>query len=138
MIPARSRGWELRLLAVIEDYKRQSMEWGRYDCLTQVADVCEAMTGHDPMAGQRGRYRSEGGAARVLKELGFSDVEEALAATFPEVAVAQARRGDCGIILMSGMKASVVVLGTNVIGRHTRGSFLMPSLRMSRAFRVGW
>lgn len=137
-VPARTEGWEHRHLEVLANYDAVPFEWGTRDCLTQVADVCLAMTGLDPLAPMRG-YASELEAGKIMLRRGCQDVGDALAQAFPEVAPAQARRGDAGIVLSAdGVKMAVVVAGSYVVGRHANGSFKVPLGRLVRAFKIGW
>lgn len=144
----RLRGWELRLVEVIEDHGAAPFVWGKSDCLTLCADVVLALTGEDPMQLYRGSYSSAAEARRLLGSEGFADVGEALAAQFEEVAPAMARRGDIGIVETQvgsrTVPGSVVVTGANIVGKSApaRGSRIgMTTLdrdRLVKAYRVGW
>ena len=145
----RRRGREKALVAVAMWHQALPFSHAQSNCLRLVADVDRAMTGNDPMRGYRRETRSARGVARVMKRLGFRTVADALAATYPEVAPAMARRGDCGLVeTASGELAAVIVLGDQVMGksaqaanlhpaRKATGATLLPRTRLVRAFRIG-
>jgi len=144
----RRRGWELALADVVAMHGDQPFEWGKSDCLTMVADAALAMTGIDPLADYRGRYKSARGAKGKMRQAGYADVGEAIASQFGEVAPAMARRGDIGLVeTVRGTRrelAAVVILGANVVGKTvaakgaTAGLTTLGRDRLVRAFRVGW
>lgn len=138
---ARIPGWDIRLAEVVESLGAAPFSWGEADCLTMVADVDRAMTGYDPMAGLRGKYRSAGGAVRLMRKLGYASIDAALGERYPETGPAMARRGDCGIVAANEgtfLFGAVVVLGDVVMARASQGGrTLLPRERMLRAFRIG-
>jgi hypothetical protein len=137
----RTPGWDVRLAEVVEGLREAPFAWGTADCLTMVADVDLAMTGHDPMAGQRGKYRSAGGAVRLMRKLGYVSIDTALGALYPETGPAMARRGDCGLVAANEgtfLFGAVVVLGDVVMARASQGGLtLLPRERLLRAYRIG-
>lgn len=135
-IPARQDDWENRLIEVIERHEALEFQWGVSDCLILVADCCEALTGVDPMRSIRG-YSSEAQARAILEARGYSGVGDALAACFEEIPPARARRGDCGVVEVNDIAASVVVMGPMLVGKSHRGSIKMSPIRLSRAFKIG-
>ncbi len=132
----RVPGWEARLISTIEREDGVAFSWGLHDCLTLVADCCLAVTDVDPMA-DISPYETEEGAQEVLQGLGYRDVSEALASHFEEIPPALARRGDCGVVELRGVVASVVVMGAISYGRSERGLLKFPTSRVTRAFKVG-
>lgn len=145
--PPRRRGWERALVETASRHQLLPFSHEKSDCLRLVADVDRAMTGHDPMRGSRRESRSVRGALRVLKRRGFASVAEALAATYPEIAPALARRGDCGVVeSRNGERielAAVIVLGDQVMGKSdpvepgATGVTFVSRDRLVRAFRIG-
>ena len=139
-IPARQPGWEGRLLATLGKHRDAPFVWGNSDCLIVAADLARAMTGVDPMKGYR-RYRTEGGAARLLDQLGCSDIEDALALVFPPIAPAMAWRGDCGIVEQERAgeveKLCVVFAGELAMARSPLGSAFLKRGRVVRAYAIG-
>lgn len=74
--PARLPGWETAFVRVMESHMALPFAWGVSDCLIVPADLCQVMTGVDPMKGLR-RYRSEMGALHTpvsQNEEGASDL----------------------------------------------------------------
>ncbi len=134
-VPPRTQGWETRLADWLTEDRGRPVVWGQQDCATRVADVCQVMTGHDPMDFLRGRYASELDAAKLLAARGCADMGDMLAQAFPEISPAMARRGDVGTVVdRRGVVGAVVVEGDLVSGA---GSTFMSRLRLARAFRVG-
>lgn len=133
----RVKGWERKLIDAVEVHTEQKFEWGVSDCITLVSDVALAITGEDPMGASRGRYKTEKGATKVLKKLGYDNVAEALAASFPEIPPASAKRGDCGVVEVDGVMSSVVVMGSHLVGKSVNGAILTSPTRLTRAFKVG-
>lgn len=133
--PARLQGWETRLVEWLTSDRGRPIVWGQSDCATRVADVCQAMTGFDPMEVLRGRYASELDAAKIMAARGCADMGDMLAQAFPEVAPSAARRGDVGTVVdRRGVVGAVIVEGDLVSGA---GGTFMSRLRLARAFRVG-
>lgn len=64
----RREGWESRLAAVVENYRRQPFAWGTADCFTFTGDCHQAVTGVDLIAPWRGRYADEASALRMVRE----------------------------------------------------------------------
>lgn len=141
-IPARKPGWEHAYAVVLEKLADTPFQWGRADCLTRVADICKAMTGVNPLPARFRRYTTGLGAARQMKRAGHDSIEQALAATFPEVPRSRARRGDCGIgeVRVRGevVQATFVVMGTNAIAANERGAVVISTLQLAKTFAIGW
>ncbi|ERI13515.1 hypothetical protein O206_08585 [Ochrobactrum sp. EGD-AQ16] len=51
-------------------------EWGVSDCLMTAADAIKAVTGEDPLAEFRGKYKTEAGAARKMRANGCENVKD--------------------------------------------------------------
>lgn len=135
---SRVDGWEHALLAVIAEYDAKPFAWGTADCLTLVADSCMAVTGMDPLLPVRGEYSSAEEASQLMAARGCADVLGALGQVFEQCPPAMARRGDVGVLKHPTLGyAAVVVAGPYVVGRHERGSFKVPLLKMVAAFKVG-
>lgn len=75
----RPEGWEIRLVAEIEGARGREWEWGAHDCASFSARCLTAQFGFPPMLWLRleGRWRTEAGAARVLKREGWADAAAA-------------------------------------------------------------
>src|SRR5690606_16299333 len=68
----RVEGWEAALYGYIAAARRRPFEWGKFDCCLFAADVIRALTGLDPAADLRGRYRTALGAKRIVNREGGS------------------------------------------------------------------
>lgn len=147
--PARHSGWDVALVETMAKHQATPFAWGKSDCITRIADLSLAMTGVDPMVDLRGSYDSAAGSAGVLKDLGFKDIEAALAKHFEPVAPAMARRGDCGIVVTQAgnreVKAGVIVMGEYLLGcalpsmpeTDELGTIWLPRERLVSAYRIG-
>ncbi|WP_139975848.1 hypothetical protein [Ochrobactrum sp. CGA5] len=89
--------WEKRLVAVTEAHLNTPMVWGKSDCVLLAADVVEAVRGDDPASDIRGKYKSNAGAYRLIKQRGFNTVSDVLSSQFEEIPAAMAQRGDLGV-----------------------------------------
>lgn len=69
MTPARYSDWPERLDRFLAQRRHQRFQWGVQDCCLFVADAVRELYGVDPAEGLRG-YRSERGAARIVRQLG--------------------------------------------------------------------
>jgi len=136
----RLPGWEAAFVQSIGQHFEQPFAWGVSDCLIIPGDLCQAMTGVNVFPKHLRKYRSAAGAYRLLKQLGFDDVDEALAAVFPEVPLARAQRGDCGVRRIENGRFStfIVINGGMAMGKgegHDR--VVIPVLELERTFAIG-
>jgi hypothetical protein len=116
----RLNGWELRLVEEVSAAQSKAFQWGVHDCATWAFDVRRALTGEDAAAAWRGKYKTEAGAARVLRKLKCKAVEDLAQSILgdPLPAVLLAQRGD---ILLGGAERALGVC----VGSH--GLFLQPN-----------
>lgn len=99
--PRQRPDWDARLCAYLERVERLPHTYGRHDCMLFAAGAIEAQTGRDFAEGHRGRYRSQAGAVRYLRGLGFNSFEAMLDAILPERPLGFVQRGD--IVLAGGV-----------------------------------
>jgi hypothetical protein len=133
--------WPERLIATHDLHRAHDFDWCDFDCASLFAASVEAVTGVDPLAHLRPRWkwRSRGGALRAIRHAGFSDMVGITEALFPEIPPMLARRGD----LVFGEVASPVASPAICMGAemHTRdldkGWVVMPMAHAKRAFKVG-
>lgn len=122
---------------VLAEHMRTPFEWGRSDCALY-ADVVWAMTGWDPIALYRGRYRSAEGAMRMIAESGADSVLEFVARRFPEIPPALAQRGD--LVFPAGidhrLMSPAVVDGPLAFSKNEDGPVIMSIASAGRAFAV--
>lgn len=110
--------------------------WGQCDCVLFVAGAIEAMTGIDPAADIRGRYKSQAGAGRAIKRTGFADLGELVSSKFDEVPPVFAHRGD---VVMAGGSLGICVGGAALfVGEEdgAPGLVARPMMDWERAWRV--
>ncbi|MGY4876515.1 DUF6950 family protein [Vreelandella aquamarina] len=89
----RYRDWTTRLHQTIKAASERPFSWGEFDCCTFAADCCVAICGVDPAAEYRGRYTTELGAKRVLRNT-HGSLEAAWDASFKRVPINLRQRGD--------------------------------------------
>lgn len=109
----RLPNWSVRLQAAVSARLLMPFAWGSQDCALFGADCVEACTGADPAADLRGRYRTELGAARVLKRLGGL-AALAAARLGPEIPPTLAVRGDIGLSDRGDGRMALVVCNGGV------------------------
>jgi len=132
----RLRDWPERLAALFAASAARPFEWGRFDCCLFAADAVQAVTGHDPAADLRGRYRSKLGAARVLGRFGgVAGVAAARAGL--EVPPAMAQPGDVGLSHHQPGQPALAVWGGSAwhaVGAGA-GLVVVPASAVVRAWR---
>ena len=130
--------WRARLADYLETVARAPFRPGRHDCALFVAGGIRAMTGHDPAAAFRGRYRTlaEGHALLEAEGLDLVALAESL---LPEVPPIMAWPGDVAILRdQAGAPAFGLVQGALIYVLHPgeAGLGLAPLTQAERAFRV--
>lgn len=119
LIVQRHRDWQSRLAAFVASREGAAFAWGQHDCALFVCDAIKEFTGHDPAADVRG-YKSERGAARVVKSLG--GMRAIGASRFgAEIHPMQAQVGDVGLIEMAGRESFVLCGGSVWVGAGATG-----------------
>jgi len=89
----RYRDWTTQLHTQIKAAHERPFSWGEFDCCLFAADCCIAICGVDPAADYRGRYTTELGAKRVLRNT-HGSLEGAWDAHFKRVPINMRQRGD--------------------------------------------
>lgn len=117
----RRTDWPERLAQAVDRGGRAGWQWGVHDCCTWTADVVAAMTGQDPLADIRGRWRTAAGAGRMLRRLGGLQAAVSARLGPPLPALVLAQRGD--VVLLHtpqgdalGVCAGAVVLAPGLQG----------------------
>lgn len=134
----RFNDWEQRLAVYLEELRLRPFAWGVHDCCTFSSGAVEAMTGVDPMAEFRGRYRTKRGSAVALGRIGKGTLVATMDAKLEAVEPPFAHRGD--IIMVGGglglaMGASAFQVGCDENdGRE--GLILRPRHLWTHAWRV--
>lgn len=143
--PARYEGWEFRLAEFVKAASERPFQYGSFDCCSMPCEAASKITGVDPWAHSRGRYKTERGAARVIRRAGgFIQMVEKIMSDYPEAPISFARRGDILLvvdaeIVESGSDAMLALCLGHDMGyvSRDRGFRLLPFNRASRAWRIG-
>lgn len=133
----RFSDWDRRLARVVNRHIGLPGQWGVADCLLTFADAVEAITGTDPAASIRGRYKTATGALGLIRRKGFDDVEGVLASLFPPVGRLLAQRGDGGVVERGGMLAAGFVCDRGFALKVETGLVFLPQTEIKSAFKVG-
>lgn len=136
----RFEDWPSRLHTFLEAARGRPFSWGRWDCCILAADAVQVLTGTDPLAPFRGRYRSARGAARLLKPLGgLAGGCTALLGT--PIAPLLAQRGDI-VLIEDGPGGRLACGVVDLTGRAVAcpgdaGLLFVPLARARHAWRIG-
>ncbi|WP_280773219.1 hypothetical protein [Rhizobium sp. SG_E_25_P2] len=128
--------WRSRLIRFLESRERAGFEWGSRDCFLMVADAVMAMTDRDPAAELRGRYRTETGAARMLRSAGCADMRDAALILFRAIDVVDATCGTIGLIEQDGRWSLGIFCGSYFYVQSSLGLGILPRSAAALAFEV--
>jgi hypothetical protein len=131
----RLDGWEKRILEVAAKHKQLPSQYGLSDCYTIADDMVFACLG-EYMYPKAKNYKTESGAAKLLRKHGFKTVKDALSARFDEVPTSLAQRGDVGVLCIDGVYSGGAFTS---IGFMTRGEGtveFLPASAVSHAYKV--
>jgi hypothetical protein len=130
--------WETRLAAAMRPHMQAPMQYGVCDCFIICADAVRAVTGNDPFKGVRGRYKTETGAAKLLRKRGFNSVQDAWASLFEPIHPAVAQRGDILIFDTDEGIAGAPLLTQGAFGKASSTTFpvFTSPLKARLAFKV--
>jgi hypothetical protein len=135
----RHPDWPQRLAAYLQAARPLPFAWVANDCCTFAAGAVLTMTGTDPMAPHRHKYKTQRGAARVLAQAGglLAWVVQALGE--PLLTCAMAQRGDVVLYAMAaphGPHALGICVGTHIAAPGPGGMVLLPMGAAAAAWRV--
>lgn len=144
----RRDDWPERLAEALDAMAPRPFAWGRHDCTTAWADICQAMTDVDPMAEFRGQYADAAAAKEALERIGSNSLYHTMCAKFgAPVRPALARRGDPLLVEIQAMKvagvrvaggpALMTCIGTECIGPTRFGAQRLPVLDARHAWLIG-
>lgn len=145
MMMQRAHDWPTRLLNHVEQARRTPFAWGASDCCLFACDCVRAMTGVDPAAWFRGRYKTRGGAMRALKAYGGGGLEAAarriaIELGAPQLPPSLAQRGDVVLLSVPDCPPENLALGVCLGGHHVAqgpgGIAVVPLAYALRAWRV--
>lgn len=128
----RAEGWPDALARVVEKHAELPFQYGVSDCGQFAADAVQAVTGEDLFKDYR-NYKTEIGAARVLKKAGCNNLGDLFAKFFKEEHVAHAMRGDIGIVEYDGQICAGVSTG---VGFACKGKFGLVFIEFSQIKRI--
>jgi hypothetical protein len=130
-------GWERALLAEIDAWSGQPFVWGSRDCLSLCIACARAVAGA-AIFDDLPAYKTEKGAARGLKRLGYASVADLVADRLPEIPVAAAGRGDWVMRAAPSLAPGAfgVVLGRRAAFMAEAGLVMLPTLSAERAWRI--
>jgi hypothetical protein len=90
----RSPDWERRLAEYLANIRRNVDVLGPVPCARFAAEAAQVQTGVDYYAPYRGRYKTETGAAKVLRRIGGGDLPATFDLHFEQKPPSYAQRGD--------------------------------------------
>lgn len=103
--------WPVRFTEFMKDSLDLALElkldWEFVSCTSFVGDGIEAITDENPFDPYRDQFKDAIGAARVIKQAGFSTLDDLIASAFDEVPVGMAQTGD--VVLVKSMQPSDVM-----------------------------
>jgi len=133
----RLKDWQARLIAYLATASRRPFAAGEHDCALFTAGAVAAMTGDDPAAKWRGKYKTIKAGVASLRRKGHADHVDLVASLFEEVAPPFAHVGDIGVVEGAlGFGALGIVQGEGVYVLTEQGMAIVSRMRMLRAFRV--
>ena len=141
----RAHDWPTRLLNHVELARRTPFAWGVSDCCLFACDCVRAMTGVDPAAWFRGRYKTQRGAMRALKTFAGGGLEATARRItaelgMPEISPALAQRGDVVLLSLPDCPPENLALGICLGDHHAAqgpaGISNVPLAFAVRAWRV--
>lgn len=103
--------WEARFAAYIVGIARTPFRPGALDCALFAAGGAQAVTGIDPAAAFRGRYRTIEAGLKLMRAGGHEDHVAFAQAHFPAVGRAQALPADIAVVTDAGFSRSGPALG---------------------------
>lgn len=129
----RAEGWEGRLARHVEAAYRVPFKWGEHDCALWSAQWVREATGQDFGSGWEGKYKTELGAARLLKRLGYATVADLADAHLARKPVPFAQRGD---IVLSAQGCLGVCHGRHAFFLAASGVLMEPTAACVAAWTV--
>lgn len=94
-MPARLDDWQVRLNAVLKDWRKRPFAWGDADCVAFAGEVCRAVRGDNPLDRAGAVYADDDGALLALDAAGHPSLLAALRARLGKpVRPALAQPGD--------------------------------------------
>lgn len=128
----RREDYIARLYEYLNSVRERPFKYGSNDCALFTAGAVAAMTGEDPAAEFRGRYKTLIGGRRKIRAAGYADQIDFVARNFGEIPAHEARAGD--LILTNEGALGVCVGDRLALAGETGLRFALLS-SIERAFR---
>jgi hypothetical protein len=129
----RIEGWESILAEHIRQAYHATFVWGANDCALWCADWVKKGTGNDFGEPWRGKYKSEAGAAKLMKKRGYAGPADIANQHLPEIPVPMARRGD---LLLHPEGCLGICHGRHGFFLKDDGVLMSDALACTRAWKV--
>lgn len=132
----RLTDWRARLTSYLLEHGKVAFSYGKQDCALFAAGAVAAMTGHDPAAEWRGRYRTPAGGLRLMRMAGFRGAVDFMNRTFVPIHPAFAGDGDIAAVPLPEGEALGVIVGEVVYLTGPSGVAMQPRTSAERAWVV--
>ncbi len=136
----RRHDWREYYERAIDAIHSAPFQWGLHDCGPSLAGrMVEAMTGEDLCSHYRGTYSDALGAARIIRDAGFSSLADMVGSFLPVGHPSEARIGDIAAIDVGGPigHALGVVNGERIYVLTETGIGTVDLLDAAMIFKVG-
>ncbi len=90
----RKEGWEQVLAEYIRKAETQAFRWGAHDCALWVFRFCDEVNDTQHVKDWMGHYKTEAGAAKLMRKRGFANVAAVADSLVGIKPVRLAQRGD--------------------------------------------
>ncbi len=133
----RRADWPERLAAYVQACARAPFAWGRHalDCVSFGAGAVRAQTDVDLLA-DAPDWHDEASALAALRQVG--GLRRAVGARLPQIAPAQARRGDVGLARIDRRIAGIaVIIDDGILAPGLTGLVRVPRALLLHAWQVG-
>nr|WP_235964090.1 hypothetical protein [Brucella pseudintermedia] len=99
----------------------------------------QGVTGEDPLAEFRGKYKTETGAARKMRANGCENVKDVFETylQLEPVNRLSARRGDVGVIRINGEYVAGFICGSGFAVKQPHGLTFLSVTDIEQAYKVG-
>jgi hypothetical protein len=126
--------WKSRLLTYLQHAAARPFAFGTHDCALFVAGAVEAMTGVDPAAEYRGRYKTLNGGLRAIQRVGFEDHVSMACYLYEQIHPSLAAPGDIAVIDTAEGVALGVVQGEGIYVLHVTDRIGLLPMTAARKF----
>lgn len=135
----RLDSWDNRLEDIASTHASILPEWGASDCLMAVGEAIQAVVGNNPFEQFHKKYRTEAGAAKLMRRHGCENVKQVFE-TFlglEPVNRFSARRGDVGVMMLNDEYVSGFICSYGFAIKQPHGIAFYPVSEIEQAYKVG-